>query len=96
MAMTTPRIGEHVCCAYIYTLPLLVFSYNHLDAIICFFISFSCVRLRVCLLLWDKVDRRYHQQVDRLDAELNSYKTNLIKESIRIGYNELADLSYRR
>lgn len=43
-----------------------------------------------------QVDRRYQQSVERLDAELNSYKTNLIKESIRMGYNELGDLSYRR
>lgn len=34
--------------------------------------------------------------MDKLEAELNSYKTNLIKESIRMGYNELGDLSYRR
>ncbi|CAM9536751.1 unnamed protein product [Pylaiella littoralis] len=44
----------------------------------------------------DQVDRRYQQSVDKLEAELNSYKTNLIKESIRMGYNELGDLSYRR
>lgn len=42
------------------------------------------------------MDRRYQQSVDKLEAELNSYKTNLIKESIRMGYNELGDLSYRR
>ncbi|CAM9194326.1 unnamed protein product [Ectocarpus sp. 6 AP-2014] len=44
----------------------------------------------------EQVDRRYQQSVDRLEAELNSYKINLIKESIRMGYNELGDLSYRR
>lgn len=48
----------------------------------------------LCFFL--KVDRRYRQSVDRLEAEMNSYKTNLIKESIRMGYNELGDLSYRR
>lgn len=52
-----------------------------------------CVLL--CICFW-KVDRRYQQSVDRLEAEMNSYKTNLIKESIRMGYNELGDLSYRR
>lgn len=43
-----------------------------------------------------QTDRRYQQSQDRLDAELNSYKTNLIKESIRMGYNEMGDLNYRR
>lgn len=51
---------------------------------------------RFFVVLNPKVDRRYQQSVDKLEAELNSYKTNLIKESIRMGYNELGDLSYRR
>lgn len=56
--------------------------------------AYTRTHVRVSRL--EKVDRRYQQQVDRLEAELNSYKTNLIKESIRMGYNELGDLSYRR
>ncbi|CAM9801339.1 unnamed protein product, partial [Choristocarpus tenellus] len=44
----------------------------------------------------EQVDRRYQQTADRLEVELSSYKTSLIKESIRMGYNELGDLFYRR
>ena len=33
---------------------------------------------------------------DRLTTELSNYKTNLIKESIRMGYNDLGDFYYDR
>lgn len=44
----------------------------------------------------DAVDRRAAQRLERLDNELNGYKTNLIKESIRMGYNDLGDFHYGR
>ena len=31
-----------------------------------------------------------------MDQELNGYKTNLIKESIRVGHNDLGELLYER
>lgn len=61
-----------------------------------FFLSLVCCARWVCHVSVRKVDRRYDQSFDRLQAEMNSYKNNLIKESIRMGYNELGDLSYRR
>ncbi|EFJ08729.1 hypothetical protein SELMODRAFT_235966 [Selaginella moellendorffii] len=44
----------------------------------------------------DVVDRRAVQRQEKLDMELNGYKTNLIKESIRMGYNDLGDFFYSR
>ncbi|KAG1362306.1 COP9 signalosome complex subunit 1 [Cocos nucifera] len=44
----------------------------------------------------DAVDRRAEQRKDKLDNELNGYRTNLIKESIRMGYNDLGDFYYAR
>jgi COP9 signalosome complex subunit 1 len=32
--------------------------------------------------------------IDRLDQELQNYKSNLIKESIRMGHNEFAEKYY--
>lgn len=40
------------------------------------------------------VDRRAAQRKDKLENELNSYRTNLIKESIRMGYNDFGDFYY--
>ncbi|XVE77068.1 hypothetical protein DITRI_Ditri13aG0031900 [Diplodiscus trichospermus] len=37
------------------------------------------------------VDRKAEQRKEKLENELNAYKTNLIKESIRMGYNDLGD-----
>ncbi|CAL9068057.1 COP9 signalosome complex subunit 1-like [Musa acuminata AAA Group] len=42
----------------------------------------------------DTVDRRAEVRKEKLENELNGYKTNLIKESIRMGYNDLADFFY--
>ncbi|XP_010933872.1 COP9 signalosome complex subunit 1 [Elaeis guineensis] len=42
----------------------------------------------------DAIDRRAEQRKDKLDNELNGYRTNLIKESIRMGYNDLGDFYY--
>eukprot|EP01115_Flamella_aegyptia_P009103 TRINITY_DN3851_c0_g1_i2.p1 TRINITY_DN3851_c0_g1~~TRINITY_DN3851_c0_g1_i2.p1 ORF type:complete len:317 (-),score=105.72 TRINITY_DN3851_c0_g1_i2:149-1099(-) len=44
----------------------------------------------------DAVDKKAAQQQERLEMELNGYKTNLIKESIRMGHNELGDYYYNR
>ena len=44
----------------------------------------------------DTVDRRALQRQERLETELNGYKTNLIKESIRMGHNDLGDFFYHR
>ncbi|KAI4369902.1 hypothetical protein MLD38_018296 [Melastoma candidum] len=42
----------------------------------------------------DAVDKRAEQKREKLDNELNSYRTNLIKESIRMGYNDFGDFHY--
>ncbi|XP_010255512.1 PREDICTED: COP9 signalosome complex subunit 1 [Nelumbo nucifera] len=42
----------------------------------------------------DNVDRRAEQRKEKLENELNSYRTNLIKESIRMGYNDFGDFYY--
>ncbi|KAJ7962317.1 COP9 signalosome complex subunit 1 [Quillaja saponaria] len=42
----------------------------------------------------DMVDRRAEQKKEKLDNELNAYRTNLIKESIRMGYNDFGDFYY--
>eukprot|EP00249_Psilotum_nudum_P027090 c34389_g1_i1 orf=1-471(-) len=39
----------------------------------------------------DTVDRRAAQRLEKLENELNGYKTNLIKESIRMGNNDFGD-----
>ena len=46
---------------------------------------------------WVEVtDRRAQQKLERLETQLNGYKSNLIKESIRIGHNDLGDFFYSR
>lgn len=49
-----------------------------------------------CLdLAWsDAVDRRAEQRKEKLENELNGYRTNLIKESIRMGYNDFGDFYF--
>ncbi|URD80551.1 COP9 signalosome complex subunit [Musa troglodytarum] len=42
----------------------------------------------------DTVDRRAEVRKEKLENELTGYKTNLIKESIRMGFNDLADYFY--
>ncbi|KAG0488555.1 hypothetical protein HPP92_007366 [Vanilla planifolia] len=42
----------------------------------------------------DSIERRAEQRKEKLENELNGYKTNLIKESIRMGYNDLGDFYY--
>ncbi|PKI45393.1 COP9 signalosome complex subunit 1 [Punica granatum] len=42
----------------------------------------------------EAVDRRAEQKKEKLDNELNSYRTNLIKESIRMGYNDFGEFYY--
>ncbi|MED6185349.1 COP9/signalosome complex subunit Csn1 [Stylosanthes scabra] len=42
----------------------------------------------------EAVDRRAEQKKEKLDNELNAYRTNLIKESIRMGYNDFGDFYY--
>ncbi|MCO5594289.1 hypothetical protein L7F22_048318 [Adiantum nelumboides] len=44
----------------------------------------------------DSADRRAAQRLERLENELSGYKTNLIKESIRMGHNDLGDFHYGR
>ncbi|KAK6920195.1 Proteasome component (PCI) domain [Dillenia turbinata] len=46
-------------------------------------------------LAWcDSVDRRADQRKEKLENELNAYRTNLIKESIRMGFNDFGDFYY--
>uniref|UniRef100_A0ACD5TT40 Uncharacterized protein n=1 Tax=Avena sativa TaxID=4498 RepID=A0ACD5TT40_AVESA len=42
----------------------------------------------------DSVNRRAEQRKEKLENELNGYRTNLIKESIRMGYNDIGDFYY--
>ena len=42
------------------------------------------------------MDARAQTTQYRLETELSGYKTNLIKESIRMGHHELADFFYDR
>ncbi|KAI5598581.1 hypothetical protein POPTR_002G154500v4 [Populus trichocarpa] len=42
----------------------------------------------------EMVDRRADQRKEKLENELNAYRTNLIKESIRMGYNDFGDYYY--
>ncbi|KAH1241008.1 COP9 signalosome complex subunit 1 [Glycine max] len=42
----------------------------------------------------DTVDRRAEQKKEKLENELNAYRTNLIKESIRMGFNDFGDFYY--
>ncbi|CAM0870445.1 unnamed protein product [Alopecurus aequalis] len=42
----------------------------------------------------DAVNRRADQRKEKLENELNGYRTNLIKESIRMGYNDIGDFYY--
>ncbi|KAM0902280.1 hypothetical protein ACQ4PT_019338 [Festuca glaucescens] len=44
----------------------------------------------------DAVERRSLARKEELDTELNDYKTNLIKDSIRMGYNNIGDFHYAR
>ena len=42
----------------------------------------------------EQVDRRTAQKQDKLESELNGYKANLIKESIRMGHTFLGEFFY--
>ena len=44
----------------------------------------------------EETDRRAAKRQEILDAELNGYKTNMIKESIRMGHNDLGDFHRER
>ena len=44
----------------------------------------------------EQVDRRAAQRHDKLEADLNAHKTSLVKESIRMGHNDLGDFHYER
>mmetsp|Transcript_29356 Transcript_29356/g.56342 ORF Transcript_29356/g.56342 Transcript_29356/m.56342 type:complete len:415 (-) Transcript_29356:242-1486(-) len=43
-----------------------------------------------------KIERESAKRLEKLELELNGYKTNLIKESIRMGHNDLGDFHYER
>ncbi len=53
--------------------------------------STFCVCFRAQI---DQKERKAAQRHDRLEAELNNHKTNLIKESIRMGHNDMGDFYY--
>jgi len=42
------------------------------------------------------VDKRAAQQLEKLEQDLTGYKANLVKESIRVGQNDLGDFFYQR
>ena len=43
-----------------------------------------------------QVEQRANERQDRLESELNGYKTNLMKEAIRVGHTDLADFYFNR
>lgn len=49
-----------------------------------------------CRQLIESVEIAAAQKQERLESELHSHKTNLIKESIRLGHNDLGDFFYNR
>ena len=62
-------------------------------------ITFRGLTLTVlaCPRSWiESVDTRAQATQYKLESELSGYKTNLIKESIRMGHHELADFFYAR
>jgi COP9 signalosome complex subunit 1 len=52
--------------------------------------------LLVCRDWADSVEARAQATQYKLESELNGYKTNLIKESIRMGHHDLADFFFSR
>jgi len=44
----------------------------------------------------ESIDKKSHQQIERLEVDLSGFKTSLIKESIRMAYNDLGDTHYER
>lgn len=42
------------------------------------------------------VDQEAQKELEKLELDLNGFRTNLIKESIRIGHNELGDFHFAR
>eukprot|EP01135_Chromosphaera_perkinsii_P000285 Nk52_evm54s62 gene=Nk52_evmTU54s62 len=48
------------------------------------------------VLEFDPATTRTEQQFDKLDLELKGYRNNMIKESIRMGHNDLGDFHYER
>lgn len=53
-------------------------------------------RLLMCREWADGVEARGQATQYKLESELSGYKTNLIKESIRMGHHELADFFFAR
>lgn len=50
-----------------------------------------------CCSVWvQQTDLRAAEKADRLENELNGYKTNLLKEAIRVGHTDLADFYFSR
>jgi len=45
---------------------------------------------------YDSTERKARQTLERLEGLLTGYKTNLVKESIRMGHNDLGDFHYER
>ena len=50
----------------------------------------------MCSQWVEKVDAAASRRQAALESDLNNYKTNLIKESIRLGHNELGNFYYAR
>lgn len=44
----------------------------------------------------DQVEKQAAQRQERLDTDLHGFKTNLIKESIRMGHTDLGDFFYNK
>mmetsp|Transcript_2399 Transcript_2399/g.3835 ORF Transcript_2399/g.3835 Transcript_2399/m.3835 type:complete len:439 (-) Transcript_2399:52-1368(-) len=60
-------------------------------------INGRCGQDYVCDAAWiERVDRRTAQKQDKLESELNGYKANLIKESIRMGHTFLGEFFYEK
>lgn len=44
----------------------------------------------------ESVERKATQRLEKLEQDLNTHKTTLVKESIRMGHNDLGDFHYER
>ncbi len=59
-------------------------------------LSSSTLPVCMCRSLIDQVDKAADARQERIETDLHGAKTNLIKESIRMGHNDLADFQYGR
>ena len=52
--------------------------------------------MAACSAWVQQTEGRAFDRQERLESELNGYKTNLLKEAIRVGHTDLADFHFSR